>query len=70
MTRSFDVFVDRLNKGLSNNRDGSDMRRHRAHYDVTAMLIAHAPGMPGTFSPSHRFSDPDAIAMMLAGIVN
>ena len=36
--RSFDVFLDlRLNKRLSNNRDAGDLRRHRAHYDVTVM---------------------------------
>ena len=33
VTRSFDVFFDlRLNKRLVN-----DLRRHRAHYDVTIM---------------------------------
>ena len=43
VTRSFDVFFDlRLNKRLSkrarvNNREAGDLRRNRAHYDVTAM---------------------------------
>ena len=38
MTRSFDLFFDlSLNKLLSNNRDAGDLRRHRAHYDVTVM---------------------------------
>ena len=38
LTRSFDVFFDlRLNKRLFNNRDAGDLRRHRAHYDVTIM---------------------------------
>ena len=37
LTRSFDVLFDlRLNKRLS-NRDAGDLRRHRAHYDVTLM---------------------------------
>ena len=38
MARSFDVFFDlRLNKRLINNREAGDLRRHRAHYDVTVM---------------------------------
>ena len=37
--RSFDVFFDlRLNKRLSKNGEAGDLRRHRAHYDVTVML--------------------------------
>ena len=36
MTRSFGVFFG-LN-GWANNRDASDFRRHRAHYDVTTIL--------------------------------
>ena len=36
VTRSFDVFFDLCN-GRANNRDGGDLRRHRAHYDVTVM---------------------------------
>ena len=35
VTRSFDVFFDlRLNERV-NNREAGDLRRHRAHYDVT-----------------------------------
>ena len=39
VTQSFDVLFDlRLNKRLKvNNREASDLRRHRAHYDVTVM---------------------------------
>ena len=38
VTRSFDVLFDlRLNNGWVNNRDAGDLRRHRAHYDVTVM---------------------------------
>ena len=38
VTRSFDILFDlrRIN-GWVNNRGAGDMRRHRAHYDVTAM---------------------------------
>ena len=39
VTRSFDVFFD-LNawiNGWVNNDEASDLRRHRAHYDVTVM---------------------------------
>ena len=36
VTRNFDVFFNlRLNKRL--NKDVDDLRRHRAHYDVTVM---------------------------------
>ena len=38
MTRSFDVFFDmRLNIGWVNNRKAGDLRRYRAHNDVTVM---------------------------------
>ena len=38
VTRSFDIFSDlRLNNGLVNNREAGDLRRHRAHYDITVM---------------------------------
>ena len=39
VTRSFDVFFDlRLNKRLG-NREAGELRRYRAHYDVTVMEI-------------------------------
>ena len=39
VTRSFDIIYDlRLNKRLSKQlREAGDLRRHRAHYDVTVM---------------------------------
>ena len=38
VTRSFDVFFDlRLNNGWVNNGEAGDLRRYRAHYDVTVM---------------------------------
>ena len=40
VTRSFDVFFDlRLNKRCVNNREAGDLRRYRAHYDVTVMNL-------------------------------
>ena len=34
----FDVFFDlRPNNGWGNNREAGDLKRHRAHYDVTIM---------------------------------
>ena len=40
VTRSFDIFFDvRLNKRLRNTREAGDLRRHRAHYDVTLMYL-------------------------------
>ena len=39
VTWSFDVFFDlHMNKRLSNIRENGDLSRHRAHYDVIAML--------------------------------
>ena len=39
VTRSFDVFFDLcLINGWVNNRETGDLRRHRAHYDVTVMM--------------------------------
>ena len=42
VVRSFDVFFDyhlnqRLSKKAKKSRDAGDLRRHRAHYDVTVM---------------------------------
>ena len=38
VTRSFDVtFALRLNKQLIKNREDGDLRRHRAHCDVTVI---------------------------------
>ena len=35
-----DVFFDlRLNKRLRNNGEAGDLRHHRAHYDVTVMIV-------------------------------
>ena len=42
VTRRFDVFFDlRLTKRLSNlnNGEAGDLRHHRAHYDITVMLL-------------------------------
>ena len=39
VTRSFDVFfVVRLNNGWVNNHEADDLRRHRAHHDVTVIM--------------------------------
>ena len=38
VTRSFEVFFDlQLKKSWVNNHEAGDLRRHRAHYDVTVM---------------------------------
>ena len=37
VTRSFDIFVDLY--GWVNNRGAGDLRRYRAHYDVTVMFL-------------------------------
>ena len=38
MTRSIDIFFDlRLKTGWAHNHEAGDLRRHRAHYDVTIM---------------------------------
>ena len=39
MTQSFDVFFDLcLKNGGVNNGIAGDLRRHRAHYDVTVVM--------------------------------
>ena len=41
VTQSFYIFFDlRLNKRLSKQSQAGDLRRHHAHYDVTAMHSA------------------------------
>ena len=41
VTRGFGVFFDlSLNNGWVNDREAGDLRRHRAHYDVTVVLRA------------------------------
>ena len=45
VTRSFGVFFDlRLNKRLSKQCEAGDLRRYRAHYDVTVMKEEMVPG--------------------------
>ena len=40
VTLSFDVFFDlRLNNGWVHNGEAGDLRRYRAHFDVTVMYI-------------------------------
>ena len=42
VTRSFDVFFDLcLNKSWVNNREAGELRRNRAHHDVTVMFCYH-----------------------------
>ena len=38
LTRSFNFFFDLQTNFCVNNRDAGDLRRHRAHHDVTAMF--------------------------------
>ena len=46
VTRSFDVFFDlRLKKRLSKQSWGSDLRRHRVHYDVIVMFFKLADAL-------------------------
>ena len=45
VTRSFDDFFDlQLNKRLNKNRDTADLKRHRAHYDLTVMSLQGIAG--------------------------
>ena len=41
VTRSFEVFFDLRINGWVNNREADDLRRHRAHYDVTVMCASN-----------------------------
>ena len=42
VTRSFDVFFDvRLKNGWAIHQDAGDLRRHRAHYDITVMSTTY-----------------------------
>ena len=51
VTQSFDVFFDlRLKNDWVYTRDAGDLRRHRAHYDVTAMVIPHKKHSTGNIS--------------------
>ena len=46
VTRSSDVFFDLcLNNGWVNNRKAGDLRRYRAHYDVSVMGLYHSATM-------------------------
>ena len=39
VTRNFDVFFDLRLNGWVNNGEAGDWRRHRAHYDVTVIIL-------------------------------
>ena len=44
VARNFDIFfVCAWTNGWVNNRNASDLRRHRAHYDVTVMTVICLP---------------------------
>ena len=50
VTRNFDVFFDlRLKNDWVNNLEGGDLRRHRAHYDVTVMASQTISRWSGLF---------------------
>ena len=54
VTRSFGVFFIRVwINGWVNNRDASDLRRYRGHYDVTVMCFQPFPWV--LFSALRRF---------------
>ena len=41
VTRNFDIFFDlRLNNSWVNNGEAGELRRYRAHYDVTVMVFS------------------------------
>ena len=45
VTWSFDIFFDlRLNNGWVNNREASDLRHHRSHYNVNLMQTWYRAG--------------------------
>ena len=45
VTQSFDIFfICVWINGWVNNREAGDLRRHRAHYDVTVMQCPHGTG--------------------------
>ena len=56
VTRSFDVFFElRLNKRWSNNREASDLRRHRVHFNVivsAGWLVGNT--YPDIYCGTHR----------------
>ena len=53
VTRSFDVFFDlRVINGWVNNGEAGDLRRYRAHYDVTVMFVAKSWSMTSTNLPT------------------
>ena len=46
VTQSFDVFLlSTWTNGWVNNREAGDLRRHRAHYDVTVMCVTNGPNL-------------------------
>ena len=62
VTRSFDVFLicARIH-GWVNNREAGDLRRHRAHYDVTVIIRSATHPSPFTHPIPGYFSDPTSL---------
>ena len=54
VTRSFDLFDLRLNKRLSYKREAGDLRRYRAHCDVTVMETALLLPVSLLIHPTHH----------------
>ena len=69
VTRSFDVYFDlRLNKRLSKQSWGSDLRRYRAHYDVIAMtpVPAKNPTKPQKLNKVRTAMKTDILSSLVA----
>ena len=57
VTRNFDIFFDlRLNEWLSKAGEAGDLRRYRAHCDVTVMLLAVMNGATKSKIGAHTIS--------------
>ena len=71
VTRSFDVFFDRRPKyGWVNNREVGDLRRHRAHCDVSVVTFCESAlnllhGGLSTCLPSVRYYFPLAVQKLI-----
>ena len=71
VTRSYDVFFElRLKKQQTHNRDAGDLKRHRAHYNVTVMNKRETPRdvmmVITTSSPAVYLKDSFVILMQIS----
>ena len=64
-----DMMTSSNGTGWMNNRDAGDLRRHRAHYDVTVMSLCETTGWVVIYQSHENALGGDCVAICAASIL-